>query len=157
MMAIPAMILAITHPEQYETGVKAFEIFSEDPDLLREPEMFREIIGSWWSPFSGVSVISNRRTPAHRDNNSRANWYDVLVTVGHYPTLGIRFPGLDTTFSYNNGTAVALCGQILTHEVAEIGYGSRWCFAWFMRETIRERLKLDAGEFSNIERVMGEL
>jgi hypothetical protein len=157
MIAIPAMILAITHPEQYETGVQAFEIFCEDPEMLREPEHFRRVTESWWSPFSGVSVISNRRTPAHRDNNSRANWYDLLMTIGDYPKHEICLPGLDGHFSYDNGTVVALCGEVLQHEVAEIRFGSRVCFAWFMRDTIRERLQLPGGKFSNVGRVVTAL
>jgi hypothetical protein len=153
MMAIPAMVLAITHPEQYETGVKAMKIFTENPEMLREPQHFKRAIRAWWSPFSAVSVIANRRSPAHRDNNSRANWYDLLMTIGSYSRLNIHFPGLDTRFSYHNGTVLAFCGKVLRHEVDEIQWGNRVCFAWFMRENIRERLNLGRGTFSNVSTI----
>lgn len=157
MIAIPAMVLAITHPEQYETGLEALKIFTENPGMMREPEHFSRAIQAWWSPFSAVSVIANRRTPVHRDNNSRANWYDLLMTIGNYSGLDIHFPGLDARFSYNNGTVLAFCGKVLRHEVDEIRWGRRVCFAWFMRETIRERLNLEGGTFSNVSTVRASL
>ena len=98
MIAIPAMVLAITHPGQYDTGIKVLEAFCADHELLREPEHFARLIQYWWSPFSGVSVIANWHSPPHRDNNSHAKWYDVLMSIGNYGKLDIHFPGLATGF-----------------------------------------------------------
>jgi hypothetical protein len=65
-------------------------------------------LGAWSSPFSGYSLISNRRTPAHRDNSARPEWYDLLATFSSYTDGVLEFPGLGLTIDYPPGSLVAL-------------------------------------------------
>lgn len=54
--------------------------------------------------------------------------------------LHLRDIGLD--LAYRPGTIVAICGDILNHEVKSWAVGERVCYAHFMREALREKLNV---------------
>ena len=123
-------ILSILHPELYSLGIDALRKLwhsSEDSD---NPQRLREILSIWYTPFSAVSVISNRTTPLHRDTYGRPEWLDILVALGKYEHGRISFPGLGFDYKYNSGTIVAFPGKIFQHG-AECE-GDRACIAFYM-------------------------
>ena len=55
-------ILSIVQPSLFDMGVQTLKEWGSDPNLSNNPERLREVLGYWHSPFSGISVISNRVT-----------------------------------------------------------------------------------------------
>lgn len=110
---------------------------------LRKLDTTMDIAQEWQSVHSGIAIISNRRTPAHRDTKGRPAWFDTLLSyseTGSTPRLFIQDIGLD--LDYSGGTVVGLCGTVFQHEVQDWGIGDRVCYAHFIREAVRERLNV---------------
>ena len=148
---ISRAILAVIHPEQYETGLKILNCIEEEPMCLREPEYVQTMLDAWCSLFSGCAIIANCETPCHRDVGSRHEWYDVICTMGSYGTTMAWIPGLTAGFNYHAGMAIALCGQILAHKVDMHEDRHQVCFAWFMRDNIQEYIGISPGKGSQGE------
>jgi hypothetical protein len=109
---------------------------------LRSLDQTEDIANQWQSVYTGIAIISNRRTPFHRDTKGRPEWYDTLVNYSEAttsPRLVIEDIGLD--LEYSSGTVVALCGSVLKHGVESPDVVNRICYAHFMRESVRKRLK----------------
>lgn len=115
---------------------------------LRKLETTKVIAREWQSVHTGVSVISNRLTPSHRDSKGRPEWFDTLANYcssdlgSSAPRLLIKDLGMD--LEYSSGAVVSFCGSVLEHEVGSWGPGDRVCQAHFMRESIRKRLAIPA-------------
>lgn len=130
------LTLSLIHPELFQSGLLMLK-------KLRELESTRDIALKWQSIYTGVAIISNRRTPSHRDSKGRPEWFDTLVNYcghGNKPRLLIKDLGLN--LKYSSGTVVSFCGSILEHEVKSRGNGNRVCFAHFMQESVRKRLEV---------------
>jgi hypothetical protein len=128
--------LSLIHPELFKCGLDILE-------KLRQLDDTTEIATKWQSVYTGIAVISNRRTPAHRDSKGRPEWYDLLINYSGSeakPRLLIEDIGLD--LQYDSGAVVGLCGTIFKHEVGDWGMGDRVCYAHFMREAVRKRLEV---------------
>ena len=106
-----------------------------------------EVLSIWTSIFNGVQVISNRETPVHRDNQTRWEWYDLLVTLGPYTSATLEMPTAGLRFQYSSGTVVGLCGRILRHGVSA-AEGERICLAYYMRENVQSRLGAKFAQWS---------
>ena len=130
--AIFSAILAVIHPNLYEAGWKTTKHLRDTPEIGSP-----HVLSRWASVFSGVSVISNRITPPHRDLSSRHNWYDILATSGTYQDCHLELPGLGITLEYGPGTVVGLSGKALEHVVPSF-VGDRVCYAYFMRDNVHE-------------------
>jgi hypothetical protein len=143
-------VLAVIHPSLHLAGEEAL---TKQRDATPENVPRKR----WTSVYTGIDVISNRLTKAHRDHNSQYHWYDMLVSLGHgsSPRLSLNDVGL--TLEYGPGTIVALCGMVLTHEVESWGPGERVCVAHFMRENVLRRFKCPMGGWVNTsDYVLGE-
>lgn len=134
-------LLHTLHPELYRAGRQAWHTLSSHPSLVKESSELLNILPAYRSPFTAYSVISNRKTPVHRDNYSRPPWFDLLATVGTYLRGKLCLPGLGITLEYNPGAIVAICGQLIKHAVPEVE-GDRVCVAHFMREKVQTRLEV---------------
>ena len=66
-MSISGAILAVVHPEQYETSLKILNHIEEEPTYLREPEYVQTMLDAWCLLFSSCAIIVNHETPCHRD------------------------------------------------------------------------------------------
>lgn len=129
------LTLALINPDLFKSGLLMLQ-------RLRELESTTAIARQWQSVYTGISVISNRVTPAHRDRKGRPEWFDILTSYSDpftKPRLLLEDLGLD--LNYPSGTVVGLCGTIFKHEVKSWGDGDRVCFAHFMREAVRGRLE----------------
>lgn len=139
--AIVSAILAVIHPRLHEAGWQTIKRLRDTPEI--EPQ---DVLSRWASAFSGVSVISNRRTPAHRDDGSRYNWYDILATLGSYRNCKLKLPGLEFEMDYGPGTVVGVAGKVLQHEVSGFE-GDRVCYAYWMKNNVHEWAKVPASEW----------
>jgi hypothetical protein len=135
------MVLFLIHPSLWKAGYDVLE-------RLRELEETKEIASLWTSVYTGIAVISNRRTPSHLDINGRPEWYDLLSMQGSMSGFArLDFQELGLSLAYHPGTVVAACGQILHHSVSFWGEGDRVCYAHFMRDKVRERFGIAPGEW----------
>jgi hypothetical protein len=129
-------ILSLIHPKLHKHGMQALA-------KLRTMPLTRGAAKRWTSAFTGIAVMSNRKSLAHRDRNGAPPWYDFLVSLGTYDTASLDFPELGLSLAYPPGTGVALCGNILLHRVNSWGAGDRVCYAQFFRKAVLERLSAD--------------
>ena len=147
--ALIGAILSIIQPDLYDVGMEGLKVLYRDPSLVETPEILREVLNLWMVPFSGLSVISNRITPLHRDCNGRKEWMDLLVALGRYHQGLFCIPGLGLELLYNPGTVVGIAGKVLQHGVE--CNGERACLAFYMRDRVHERLGLRAPRWFNVE------
>ena len=96
----------------------------------------------WPSCFSGITVISNRKTPNHRDKGGRPEWYDVMVSAGTHTTAHLDLPDLSAKLLYNPGTTIALCGKLFQHCVQTWEGGERLCYAHYFCNNVLNRLNI---------------
>lgn len=134
--AILSAILRVMHPDQFQAGKSALEKLRGQPDLA-------EVLDKWSSVFTGVAVISNRITPGHRDTGGRLPWYDLLATVGNYHDAEFELSTLGIKLRYNPGTVIAVAGKTLEHGMPSFK-GERVCYAFFMKESVHERMRVEA-------------
>ena len=152
--ALMGALLWIIHPELYAAGIQALTTLASHPELVKEGDELAAILQVWSSPYSSYSIISNRESIGHQDNNSRPAWYDMLVSVGTYNEGVLTLPGLGLTFQYNPGTVVGLCGKLLKHAVPEV-VGNRVCLAYYMRDKVHERIEVSAPGWMTLDKYEG--
>lgn len=133
-------ILSLVQPQLYEAGCNALLHLSQNPDEVDRPDTLLEVLQLWTAPFHGLSVISNRVTPIHRDSYGGKEWMDILVALGSYREGRLDLPTLGMWFRYDPGTIVALAGRVIAHS-AECD-GDRACIAYYMREKVHKRIGL---------------
>ncbi|KIM35995.1 hypothetical protein M413DRAFT_78802, partial [Hebeloma cylindrosporum] len=131
-------ILSIVHPELYRTGRDLILQLDQNPDVVDRPIRLRQVLRLWTAPFQGLSVISNRVTPVHRDTNGAKESMDILVALGRYQQGTLKLPGIGLELRYDPGTVAVLAGRILAHS-AECD-GERACVAYYMREKVQQCL-----------------
>jgi len=139
--AISTAILAVIHPHLYDAGQQTLNYLRHSPEINRQ-----DVLNRWNSVFSGISVIYNGNVGAHRDNQSRHNWYDLLITLGRYHGCNLLLPGVGLSLQYGPGTVVGLSGMALEHEVTQFE-GERVCFAHFMRDRVHEWARVPGGSW----------
>ena len=143
-------ILGVAHPQLYEQGIEALTLLSrEGAKFVDDQEQLMRALKAWTSPFSALSVITNRSTPAHRDTKGRNEWLDFIVALGEDDSVGVMtFPGLGLSVGYNPGTIIAIAGKVIRH-AAKFEGGERACIAYYMRNKVQERLGIPAGTWMN--------
>lgn len=133
-------ILAVVHPGLYRSGSETIQrLWQGQPHL-------NSALQHWGSVFNAVTILANRETPQHRDNLSRAEWYDMLASVGLYQDAIFELPGVGVRLSYYSGTVIAFSGKILRHGVPECE-GERVCLAYYMRDNVHERMGVEAASW----------
>ncbi|KXN84160.1 hypothetical protein AN958_00104, partial [Leucoagaricus sp. SymC.cos] len=137
-------ILAITHPRLYDQGLVALSALEQLNDT-------NHYATRWKSVFTGVTIVSNRITPPHRDNKGHIPWYDQLVCIGDYESADFHLPELGATFKYLPGTVVHFCGNLLVHQVNSWQGNDRICYASFFRKSVFDRLSLICPGWSTID------
>ena len=140
------LTLSLIHPDLFQTGLGILK-------KLRHLKTTDAIAEEWQSVYTGVNVISNRITQAHRDSKGRPEWFDTLASYcgsNSTPRLLINNLGLD--LQYSSGAVVGFCGLIFQHEVGAWGPGDRVCQAHFMRESVRARLGIPPAGWVNQSR-----
>jgi hypothetical protein len=145
------LTLSLIHPDQFQCGLQMLR-------MLRKTKKTKGVAIKWQSVCTGVSVISNRLSPKHRDGQGRPEWFDILANFFkddsptkttkkmNPPSFLVSDLGLD--LKYSSGTVIGFCGSILEHEVKPWRRGDRVCYAHFMRENVRTRLGANAAGWS---------
>ena len=110
-------------------------------ETIQDWSLYREILGNWASGFTGLSVISQRETPFHRDGRSPSTMFDVLATVGKTvdPDIRAELPGIGIRFHYNPGTMLLILSKAIRHGVS-ISKEERCCLACFVQERVLYQL-----------------
>jgi hypothetical protein len=134
-------VFFMVHPSLQQIG-------SEALDKLRSANLTADVAGSWSSHFTGIAVIINRKTLAHRDGNGMPSWYDFLLGIGDYHDCTLDMPDLGLQLDYGPGTGVFLCGNSIRHEVRDWSGGDRVCYAHFLRKKVLERLNVELSGWS---------
>jgi hypothetical protein len=141
-------ILSIMHPELFKAACELLRKMADAPEYIFKGENLAIILRFWSSPFSVLSLISNRKTPYHRDNGSAYSWFDILCPLGTYESGRLELPGLGLRLKYNPGTVVGLTGRILRHGAT--CSGDRACLAFYMRENVFAEFGLEQVSWSNL-------
>ncbi|KAI6141074.1 hypothetical protein BKA82DRAFT_32180 [Pisolithus tinctorius] len=81
-LAILLASLSIMHPSLYNASHQAMRQLSKW-SATNDPEM-AAVLQHWPTIYTNISMIANQSAPLHRDLQSCANWYDMLVSVGNY-------------------------------------------------------------------------
>jgi hypothetical protein len=129
-------IFDLVHPALYESGKKAL-------DRLGDDDLTKEASEKWESVFTGISVISNRRTKPHTDHFGSHCWFDLIISLGSCLNAWLEFPELGLRLRYRPGTVIAFTGNLLTHTVNDWGEGDCLCYAFFMRSEVLKKFKLE--------------
>ena len=126
-------VLLLISPELHAAGWDAITKMWSHPYT-------REMANAWSSPYTGITVISNRVTPSHVDAKGYLRWYDILLGFGTYTQATLRLPDIGAELEYLPGTIIAINGKFLRHEVTGWIGGDRICYAHFMRKEVLDRL-----------------
>ncbi|EKM78193.1 hypothetical protein AGABI1DRAFT_129322 [Agaricus bisporus var. burnettii JB137-S8] len=129
-------LLSMTHPPLYHAATCALS-------KLRINPLTKVYADQWPTVFSGISPITNRVTPEHKDNFGNVAWYDQVVTLGNYQSATFNLPELGTTLEYGPGTVIQFCGNLLKHSVSSWEKGHRVCYASFFRQDVFKKLGVE--------------
>ena len=157
------LVFSLIAPQLYRHGLisilelqakpeKYFKIAKTLQGAVTKPWQAKlEALQPWPSIFSGVSIIANRITPSHRDDNGHHPWFDLLFSAGQHEAAILKVPELKGHFSYLPGTLVALCGKVLRHEVPSYKGSDRLCIAHYFRPDALARMRLNSAEPNWVE------
>lgn len=108
----------------------------------------------WSSPFTSMSLMSNRDSPQHRDTGATHTCMDWLVSVGTYRSGRFGIPGLGLSLWYRPGTTIGLLGRVVRHGV--VAFGGRLCFAQYLCESVLQTLGIAEPGWVNIHNLTDE-
>ncbi|KAF9222799.1 hypothetical protein BS17DRAFT_707418, partial [Gyrodon lividus] len=106
--------MGIMHPQMYAIGHAALIKIWKDAS-----EEMREVLQVWPSIYSSLSLMVNQCSPFHLDKMGKPQWFDQLLTVGHYNGLDLVLPTLQLRLDYPPGIVVAFSGKLLVHGAGE--------------------------------------
>lgn len=139
MEDLMSTILMVIAPQQYHSGLLARKEILKEGSTAMSPE-FQVVARSWPSVFTGISIISNRETPPHRDRGSSPQDFDLLSSLGTHSSSQLEIHDVGRRYSYQPGVVVGLCGRVLQHSVSNWSGGERICYARFMKEKVLLKL-----------------
>lgn len=145
-------LMAIINPPVYEAGMKCVERISETASQIAKNEDLEDILQSWATPFTAMSLISNRNTPLHRDNGAGYTCMDLLVSVGDYKNGWFHAPGLGFNFYYYSGTVIGINGRVVRH--GGEAEGQRFCWAQYLRENVLAELKVPEPYWASLDEIV---
>lgn len=136
--------MSVIHPEQhYESRGSLLRCCSPKGSQTPDQDRFKRIMTVWGTGFTGLSVISERETPFHRDGQN-ADWmYDLLVNISEQvdPDIRADLPGVGIRFRYGSGTVLSIQSKVVRHGVSASNSG-RYSLAFFMRDQVSRRLNV---------------
>ncbi|KAG2119465.1 uncharacterized protein F5147DRAFT_766955 [Suillus discolor] len=107
----------------------------------------------WASVFTVVAVMCNWYTPLHRDALSRAQWFDIMTSVGSHTLARMKMPNIGIEIAYNPGVMAGTSGRIVRHGVNRVN-GDRVGWVWYMRDDIHEFVDVPRGDHSRYKSVV---
>jgi hypothetical protein len=140
-------ITALTHDKLYLAGHAAISKIKR-PEHLKIKIKTHDHVKWWNSIFTGMTVITNRITPSHRDSGGSFPWYDLLFSTGTHREAYLHLDDIGAKLLYDPGTVTLVCGKVLSHSLPEWLGGERICIACFMRNMVHHRLDIYHAEWS---------
>ncbi|KLO06807.1 hypothetical protein SCHPADRAFT_985452, partial [Schizopora paradoxa] len=131
-------VLSLTAPTQHKAGMEAQEMIRQDKKQVLS-DAAKTTMDNWPSVFTGISVISNRITPPHRDRGGSPQDFDLLASTGTHTRAAIHIEDAGLTFGYQPGVVVLLLGRLIQHAVPSWKGGERVCYAHFTRGAVLDR------------------
>lgn len=148
-------LTAYIAPRTFEAGCKSIEEIKRLQQSQSANEPFLENVLKWSSIFSGITVITNRKTKYHKDRGGHDSVFDLLLSCGTHSCCKLNVKELKLSFSYNPGTVVALNGSFLHHGVDGWTGGDRICYAHYMKKKVHERTGVKEVAWQNIKDFQG--
>ena len=142
-------VLSVINPAQYEAGVSAVKSICACLHRIQKNEILPELLEIWTSPCVGMSLMSNRDSPLHRDNGASYASMDLLASVGRYSVGRFRVPGLGLEWSYNSGTVLAFAGRVVQHGATSDP--ERVCISFYLRENVLKELRVPQPDWVHID------
>lgn len=143
-LALLAAAMWPLHPQAADRGGEIMNTVRRG----KSPEDWCAKLGysrKWWpSPFTAMSIISNKESAIHRDARGFAPFYDLLATLGDYRNGRFYSPTIGVSFKYDPGTIIALNGKVLPHGVCSVD-GNRVCIAQYFHAKVLEYHAARAG------------
>ncbi|KLO05058.1 hypothetical protein SCHPADRAFT_839812, partial [Schizopora paradoxa] len=140
MESLMNIVLLVISPQQYHCGLKAQqEVLKDGNTALKPKDHF--VAQAWPSVFTGISIISNRETPAHRDRGSDFPDYDLLTSLGTHTFSQLEVHDVGRIYSYQPGVVVGICGKLLQHSVSTWSGGERVCYARFVKDKVMKKME----------------
>ncbi|KIK78488.1 hypothetical protein PAXRUDRAFT_56848, partial [Paxillus rubicundulus Ve08.2h10] len=131
-----SVAMGIMHPQMYAIGWHALINIWEDTSTE-----IREVLWVWPSVYSSLFLTVNQCLPYHLDKMGKLQWFDQLLTMGHYSNLDLVLPSLQLRLDYLPGTVVAFSSKILIHGVGEMDR-DRACIAWYMQDKVHQAMNI---------------
>jgi hypothetical protein len=133
--ALLGAILSLIHPALFAQGMELMKTLYKNPHDLRNPDLVLDTLAIWASPFTALSIISNRSTPMHRDTLGGMNCFDAVMSWGEYENGRFKIPAAGMTFRYDSGTTIYLDTRTFRHGASAV-VGERFCFVLFFRPSM---------------------
>lgn len=136
-MALLGALLSIIHPDLYDMQLEVLKRLNNNTSQVevKHHDVMHAALDKWSSPFTGMAVISNRKTPFHRDMKGGKLLYDMVATFGAYKGGRFEVPLLGRRFVYNPGTVFVLPGYLFEHGASRV-QGDRVCIAQFIKPNV---------------------
>ena len=131
-------VTSVVSPALYSAGLSCISQIQYGSVLADH----HPVVDRWTSAWSGCSLIVNRTTPKHRDWGAAPSAYDLLVSARTHTDCNLHLSDIGARLQYLPGTAVAISGKVLRHEVPDWVGGERICCAYFIKDAVHDRLAL---------------
>ncbi|KAF8835541.1 hypothetical protein BDN67DRAFT_984564 [Paxillus ammoniavirescens] len=76
--------MGVMHPQMYAIGRDTLIKIWEDASVE-----IREVLRVWPSVYSSLSLMVNQCSPYHLEKMGKPQWFDQLLTMGHYSDLDL--------------------------------------------------------------------
>ncbi|TEB23866.1 hypothetical protein FA13DRAFT_1575378, partial [Coprinellus micaceus] len=133
--ALLGAILSLIHPALFAQGMELMKTLYKNPHDLRYPDLVLDTLAIWASPFTALSIISNRSTPMHHNTLGGMNCFDAVMSWGEYENGRFKIPAAGMTFRYDSGTTIYLDTQTFRHGASAV-VGECFCFVLFFRPSM---------------------
>lgn len=133
---------SLVAPQQFRAGVEMVGLVRKSVGL-KHNHLKTEI---WPTVFTGLSVITNRTTPSHRDRLGRSLWYDLLFSCGTDKGCELVVKDLGMKVRYQPGDVCFISGTSLQHSVEGWTSGNWVAYAHYHRVHVSERLQVKPGD-----------
>ncbi|KAG2103726.1 uncharacterized protein F5147DRAFT_775850 [Suillus discolor] len=119
----------------------------------RQLEKMGNCLRGWASVFTVLTVMCNWYSPLHRDALSRAQWFDIMTSVGGYAPARMKMPNIGIEIAYNTGVMAGTSGRIVRHGVDRVN-SDRVVWIWYMRDDVHQFIDVPRGDYSQYKSVV---
>ncbi|KAG1804571.1 hypothetical protein EV424DRAFT_1544600 [Suillus variegatus] len=116
-------------------------------------EKMGHCLRGWASVFTVLTIMCNQYPPLHRDALSRAQWFDIMTSVGRYGPARMKMPNIGIENAYNTGVMAGTSGRIVRHGVDRVN-GDRVVWIWYMRDDVHQFINVPRGDYSQYKSVI---